>query len=245
MPAQKPLSRDTVKLIAMAAMACNHFAHALLPATSPLYTLLENIGYFTAVTMCCFLVEGFRYTRSRSRYALRLLACGVISQPVYLLALGVPQLNMMFTLFFCFLILWALQALAGRWYCMPVVAALVLVTAWCDWPILAAGYTLLFAMLGPLGHRWQGLCFVLAAALLFAFTSSNARAAGWTPAAAARYALPTVLGILAAGAVILWLYNGRRSAFGLRHPALSKYFFYLFYPGHLALLALARRMLAL
>ena len=61
----KPLSRDTVKLLAVAAMACNHAAHALLPAGSGAAELLTDIGYFTAVTMWYFLVEGFRYTRSR------------------------------------------------------------------------------------------------------------------------------------------------------------------------------------
>ena len=29
---QKPLNRDAIKLAAMATMACNHFAQALLPA---------------------------------------------------------------------------------------------------------------------------------------------------------------------------------------------------------------------
>ena len=239
MSSRKPLSRDAIKLFAMAAMFCNHYAQALM-VPSLGYTVLVDVGYFTAVTMCYFLVEGFGYTRSRPRYALRLLGFALLSQPVYMAALHAPQLNMLFTLFFCFLILWALDALAGRWYRVPAVAALVLVTAWCDWPILAAGYTLLFALCAGRGRAWQGLCFCMAAAMFFLFNFNNYYAAGFSPADSALYAAPACLGILVAGAVVLFLYNGRRSAFALRHPALSKYFFYLFYPGHLALLALAR-----
>lgn len=239
----KPLSRDAVKLAAMATMACNHFALALMPYATLWREVLVDIGCFTAVTMCYFLVEGYRYTRSRKAYALRLLGFGVVAQPIYLAALGVNQLNMLFTLFFCFLLIWAMDAFAGRWYRYPVAAALVLVTAWCDWPVLAAGFTLLFVVCGPLGRRWTGACFVMAAALFFAFNYTNYAAVGWEPAAAACHAGWSCVGILAAGAVILFLYNGKRSAFGLRHPRLSKYFFYAFYPGHLALLAVARLVL--
>ena len=109
--------------------------------------------------------------------------------------------------------------------------------------MLAAGFTLLFVVCGPLGRRWTGACFVMAAALFFAFNYTNYAAVGWEPAAAACHAGWSCVGILAAGAVILFLYNGKRSAFGLRHPRLSKYFFYAFYPGHLALLAVARLVL--
>ena len=77
---QKPLNRDAIKLAAMATMACNHFAQALLPGGTLLYTVLVNIGYFTAPVMCWFLVEGFGCTRSRGRYALRLAGFALLAQ---------------------------------------------------------------------------------------------------------------------------------------------------------------------
>ena len=39
--------------------------------------LMVDIGYFTAITMCYFLVEGYHYTRSVKNYALRLLVFGI------------------------------------------------------------------------------------------------------------------------------------------------------------------------
>lgn len=233
MPRVKPFSRDAVKGMAVLAMTGNHAAQALMAPGAPGREALVDLGYVTAVTMCWFLVEGYFHTRSKAAYALRLLVFGVVSQPVYQAALSTRQLNMLFTLFFCLLLVWVMDAFAGRWYRLPAALVLVLATAWCDWPLLAAGFTLLFVLARPLGRAWNGLCFAMAAVLFWAFQLSG----GMDPGRA----LLSCLGIPAAGAVILLLCSQQRSAFALRHPALSKYFFYLYYPAHLALLALLRR----
>ena len=83
-PASRPcLTRDTIKYIAILTMLFNHIATALLPPESLWFEILVDIGYFTAVTMCFFLVEGYRYTHSRKKYALRLLIFALISQVPY------------------------------------------------------------------------------------------------------------------------------------------------------------------
>ena len=70
------------------------------------------IGYFTAVTMCYFLVEGYGQTRSKRNYAARLLVFALLAQLPYQLAFpdygmaGFVQLNMLFTLLLCFLCCW-------------------------------------------------------------------------------------------------------------------------------------------
>lgn len=56
------------------------------PPGSPLTNLCLCIGYFTAVTMCFFLVEGYGCTRSKCRYAGRLLGFAVLAQLPYQLA---------------------------------------------------------------------------------------------------------------------------------------------------------------
>ena len=60
----------------MAAMFCNHFAYIFLKEGSTGQEVMVDIGYFTAITMCYFLVEGYHYTRSVKNYALRLLDSG-------------------------------------------------------------------------------------------------------------------------------------------------------------------------
>ena len=105
------MNRDAIKMFAMFTMLLNHIANALLPAGQPLTNLFLFIGYFTAVTMCYFLVEGYGYTRSKRNYAARLLVFALLSQLPYQLAFpdyGMAefvQLNMLFTLLLCFLVL--------------------------------------------------------------------------------------------------------------------------------------------
>ena len=74
------MSRNAIKYLAMAAMFCNHFAYIFLKEGSTGQEVMVDIGYFTAITMCYFLVEGYHYTRSVKNYALRLLVFGILSQ---------------------------------------------------------------------------------------------------------------------------------------------------------------------
>ena len=107
------MSRDTIKYIAMLTMLINHIANVFLPAGMWYTNLCLYIGYFTAVTMCYFLVEGYGYTRSKRKYAGRLLGFAVLAQLPYQLAFpengiaGFVQFNMLFTLLLCFLVLLA------------------------------------------------------------------------------------------------------------------------------------------
>ena len=103
---EKPgLTRDAIKYLAIFTMLLNHIANVLLPENTILWEVFIDIGYFTAITMCYFLVEGFRYTHSRKQYALRLFGFGVVSQVPFSMAfaqngiLEFQDFNMMFTLF--------------------------------------------------------------------------------------------------------------------------------------------------
>ena len=85
-PGWRVLNRDVIKYIAMTAMLLNHIANIFLVPGTLWYEVLVDIGYFTAITMCYFLVEGFRYTHSRKQYALRLFGFGVVSQVPFSMA---------------------------------------------------------------------------------------------------------------------------------------------------------------
>ena len=65
-PGWRVLNRDVIKYIAVTAMLLNHIANIFLVPGTLWYEVLVDIGYFTAITMCYFLVEGFRYTHSLS-----------------------------------------------------------------------------------------------------------------------------------------------------------------------------------
>ena len=68
---RKNLNRDVIKYIAMLTMLLNHISIIFMKSGSFLSELFLDIGYFTAITMCYFLVEGFQYTHSKKNYGIR------------------------------------------------------------------------------------------------------------------------------------------------------------------------------
>jgi hypothetical protein len=235
------LTRDAIKYAAVFAMLLNHAANVFLTPGTLLYEILADTGYFTAITMCYFLVEGYGFTRSKKKYGARLLIFAVLSEVPYCLAFtkeGVMSfcgLNMLFTLFICFLILVAEEKIDDRRYKAAAVVMLTLASAACDWPVMAPVFTLLF--IGARGDRAKTRrAFLLALPMFFVFqlvNGSGTYALGKNILCAAG----AVTGIAASGGCILYLYNGRRALHG---AAFSKWFFYVFYPAHLLVLGLIR-----
>lgn len=228
------LNRDVIKYIAMTAMLLNHIANIFLVPGTLWYEVLVDIGYFTAITMCYFLVEGFRYTHSRKQYALRLFGFGVVSQVPFSMAfaqngiLEFQDFNMMFTLFLCFCILLCIETIRNRFLRGVLIVLLIFGSLFCDWALLAPVFTLLFAWAG--GNRTRQKAAFGAAALLY---GGMAGLGSWQVWEAVGCAVP----ILVSAFVILYLYNGRRAA---RGRTFYKWFFYAFYPAHLLVLGLLR-----
>ena len=101
----KIMNRDQIKYLAIILMTFNHIAHILLPSGTVIYEVFEDMGYFTSITMCYFMVEGYFYTHSRKDYAKRLLIFAFIAEIPFVLAMGYFQLDVMFTFFLCLCIL--------------------------------------------------------------------------------------------------------------------------------------------
>lgn len=229
----KGLNRDFIKCIAMFTMLLNHIAHTLLDAQTLLYDVFIGVGYFTAITMCYFLVEGYEYTRSKRKYALRLLVFALLTQVQYMLAFGVVMFNMLFTLLFCFLILYVLDNMRDKWYKIPLVVLLFIMTLFSDWALMAPVFTLLF--------RWskkdrKKLVFsYIISVLLFIFMNLPAYLLEVSIGPALLHSVLDSLSLVASGLTILFLYNGKKSQSA---PGFFKWFFYIFYPGHILVLYL-------
>lgn len=225
------MNRDEIKMIAMITMFCNHFAHVFMSPGSLSYEWMINIGYFTAITMCYFLVEGYGYTHSKVKYAQRLFLFGCVSQLPYSLALKTDNLNMMFTLFFCFLLVWVLENVTYPPERRMFALLLVVCTTFTDWAWLAAIFTCLFVW--SKGDRKRTFIAYGVSVVLFGTTNMISYLSVYPVWESMIHALMSCMGMLTSGIVILYFYNGRCSGGKGR---LKKWFFYLFYPGHLLVL---------
>ncbi|MCM1145379.1 MAG: conjugal transfer protein TraX [Blautia sp.] len=237
----KVLNRDVIKYIAMVTMLLNHVAHAFLPEESVLYEVFLDIGFFTAITMCYFLVEGYEYTHSKKRYALRLFFFALISQFPFWYVFPGFGLNMIFTLFVCFLILVAMEKIQHPTLRAVTITLLVFVTIISDWQLLAAIFTIMFVH--AKGSEEKMVKLYGKAYLLFVFFNiiSSLSMNGYSLWEALFHGLLSGIAILVSGVVILIFYNGKRAEYG---RTFSKWFFYLFYPGHLLVIGLLARTLA-
>ena len=65
------LNRDTLKIIAAAAMLIDHIGWRFYPFINLKAQVFHVLGRITLPIMCLFLTEGYFYTRSKKRYGLR------------------------------------------------------------------------------------------------------------------------------------------------------------------------------
>ena len=147
---RKCLNRDVIKYIAIAAMFLNHVASIFITANPYLRRIFLGVGNFTAITMCYFLVEGYRYTRSKGKYMLRLLLFALVSQLPYSFAFSKPgtlqlvYFNMLFTLLLCFLICLVMDKVEHPLWKTLLVMGITACSVKCDWAFGAPVFTLLF-----------------------------------------------------------------------------------------------------
>lgn len=229
------LSGSTLKIIAVCAMAIDHFAASivyykiLLPEFSQMqgviqvsnwliaYQIMRMIGRIAFPIFCFLLVEGFLHTSNRKKYAFRLFLFALISEFPFDLALFNAPVdwgyqNVFFTLLIGLLVIWAMDAAKELRFHFPLQAAAIL-----------AGGALAYVL--KTDYDYKGIIVIV---VLYCFRYNRV--------------LRTVIGCLS----LLWeapaclafipinLYNGKR---GLS----LKYFFYAFYPVHLLIYAAIMR----
>lgn len=233
------LNRDVIKYIAMFTMLLNHIAHVFIPEGTVLFEILVDVGYFTAVTMCYFLVEGYGYTRSKKVYGRRLLIFAVISQIPFKMAFGeMGNLNMMCTLFLCFLLLRMLEDERISSYKNMMIMGIVLLSCVCDWAVIAPMAVYWFYEAKGDLEAQKSVFFKVAG--LFGVMQFLGRSEGLPVLWNLLLTAGSVAGILVSGVVILRFYNGKRAT---RGRTFSQYFFYWFYPVHLLILGILRMQL--
>ncbi|MBR5402078.1 MAG: hypothetical protein IK102_09750 [Treponema sp.] len=229
------MNRTQLKYIAITAMLLDHigmlFGGFFMSSAwgMALYVTLRVLGRLTAPIMCFFLTEGYIYTRSRKKYALRLAIFAVISQIPYALAhknsLLTPDFNMLFVLLISFAILCVLDCKLKGYFKFFIILVLFALSCYCDWGFFGPLMVICFYKFRekPL---WLVLVYCLIVILMNALSCLFLPAKGieW-------YSELWQLGLFLF-VPVLYLYNGEP---GSRAP-FHKWFFYVFYPLHLLML---------
>ena len=104
------LNSNQLKLIAIIAMTADHLTWVIWPGyqTGWPQLALHCLGRITAPIMWFFIAEGYHYTHSFKKYALRLLLFAVISHFAYTFAFGIPFIPFTTTAFNQTSVIWSL-----------------------------------------------------------------------------------------------------------------------------------------
>ena len=233
--AKKGLNSNQLKLIAIIAMTADHLTWVIWPGyqTGWPQLALHCVGRITAPIMWFFIAEGYHYTHSFKKYALRLLAFALLSEVPFDLMVGGTvwypySQNVLWTLLAGALICWCVD-----WALRKKTPAAFLLTG--------AAVAAAFCLLELAGTDYGGW-----GALLVALFYGVRRAPCGTAAKRTVQAVGLAvfsIGIMGgvsielwslAALLPLWLYNGRRGYSNL----VVQYGFYAFYPVHILILSL-------
>lgn len=232
----KFLSGSSIKLIAILSMLIDHFAAVVLTryyslSSEPeklykIYEIMRAIGRLAFPLFCFFAVEGFLYSKNRFKYLSRLAIFAILSEPAFDMAfsgqwLDFTQQNVMLTIFMGIIGIWLFERIQeiihSKFGKNPLSYIIGII------PIFAIAHIahILHSDYGAVGIFTISVIYILNEYKPFAFlVGISVLVLGYGQ-----------IELSAFWAIIPILFYSGKRGFGL------KYFFYLFYPIHLAILS--------
>jgi len=213
------VGREALKWIAVATMTVDHVGAIFYPN----YVVLRIIGRISFPLFSYLTALGTETTRNVKKYFIRLLLFGFVSQVPFYLAIGsgiFEHLNIFFTLSFGVLFILFLEK-KSLWFVLPIFASFL------NFDYGVYGILLIGSMRILRKDKETGIAAVVLLNLLFLFQ--------WSLQIFSLLALPIIL-----------LHNSRflkkanESKGETAYPVWRKYFFYVYYPLHLALFYLIK-----
>lgn len=240
---KKGLNSNALKMIAIIAMTIDHIAWLVFPdyPHEVLPVILHIIGRLTCPIMCYFIAEGYHYTKNIRKYTCRLFVFAVISHFAYIFASAdfvdwksfIPfyygnilnQTSVIWPLAWGLVMLRIVNSekIPKQWVKIALILLICLVTFPSDWSCIASLCILAFGTnRGKL--RTQSMWLIIYVAIY---------------ATVYCFAIDRVYGLVQMGVVLaipfIKLYNGKRGK-NPRVNKIMKWFFYIYYPLHLAIL---------
>lgn len=228
------INASALKLIAIIGMTMDHTGIVFgdyLPLWAKI--ALYAFGGLTFPTMAFLLVEGYRHTSNFKRYALRLLIFAGVSLLPFMWAMHSPSLNVMFTLLLGLITLYLYDHMKNRVGFWLVFVLFIFISVIMDWSLMGVPMVLMYY---TLDGKWKKLIIPVLLPIGFALTEL---VIGYFFFPSIGQALPSVAFAFVGCSLtvpLLASYNGKRGRS-------IKYLFYIYYPGHLLILALLRGFL--
>ena len=241
----KVIDRDMIKYIIIFFMFWGHLFAWMSIGDTPPDGLFEDcplwqrifieLSLITPPVMFFFVADGFRYTRSRKKYAIRLLIFACITQiPFYMLwhrLYGWWQTNVIFTLFFGLLALCAWESSLKLWQRIALVvlcagATLAIQAEWMFFGVAAIFGLHVFREKPKARFIWYASVWTVYNLICFIPMFKDGLRAIEIESTAVH-----VFDFLFAYFLMTVCYSGKKGLF----PTFSKWFFYIFYPAHILL----------
>lgn len=236
----KLINRDMIKYLAVVPMVighfCSYFSNGALYSDMPFIVFfLINAALFAPPVFFFFIAEGFRYTRSRKKYAVRLFVFALINQiPFCLVNNGTLfttefflNWNIIMTLFLGLLCLCIWDS--GK----PLVLRIAAIIAIDVVTVLICSEWMIFGIPLILGyhifHDKPRARLIWFASVTLCMQTMYAVLSFSTLFYTAATAVIQSAFMLLAYFAVTRLYNGKKG----RYPTFAKWFFYILYPLHL------------
>lgn len=236
----RDISAFSLHVLAMAFMLCDHLWATVIPGNN--LTWLTCVGRMAYPIFAFLLAEGFHYTRSRKKYALRLLLFAVISEiPFNLMCSGLVfypfHQNVIWTFllsFLCLVCIEKAEKLKNRFVSLAVIAALV-VAGWLFGTIFMVDYfgAGVLTVLVFYFFRGEKLWHKLGQAAGLVWINCVLLASLVYPVElfGCQFEIPQQ-GFAVLALIFIWLYRGRQGI----HNKIIQLSCYAFYPVHMIIL---------
>lgn len=207
-----------IYIVAMLTMLIDHIGFVFFPDQEG----WRIVGRIAMPIYAYCLVQGYRYTRSKWIYLRRLVLLAFISQIPYLLALKVPDINIIGNFVVCLLVLIGIDRAHAKWAAICCVAAGCVVLEWLPFDYGAYALLLVLAYKYVEGGSLVTSHLLLNIAYLFA-TGGYLQMYSLIPTLFLVYR-PSIYELLEKIEIKRWIWRS-------------------FYPAHLAALAIAQFLL--
>lgn len=234
---EKKLNANHLKLIAILAMTVDHAADLIFPGfpNDPAAIVLHTLGRVTAPIMWFFVCEGFYYTRNLGKYLARMFVFAVISHFAYCFAFGIAfvpfsagvfnQTSVIWPLFWAIVSLWIIYKaeMLRPWQKYMLIILIDVITFPADWSCIAVmAIVFMYSHRGNLKKQISAMMFWVFVYCVVSFFFVNRTYA-----------------VIQLGVILVYpllkCYNGEKGK-----GKWMKWFFYLYYPGHLIIVGLIR-----